>query len=105
MPNNSNTATLTLPSAAARHVAILLECLPERTHKVLLGQLGDQEKRCVSEEWTALHDVDAMERHRVLKRMYEQLHAETQSVERVESEIQDEIQIGRARVAKKPSAA
>ena len=89
------------PSIAPRQIAILLASLPERTHRVLLGQLATQEKQAVIDELLALGEVDALERYRVLKLMFEQLQAETQSVEKVESEIQDEIQIGRARVSKK----
>lgn len=105
MPNDSKTADLSLSPVAPRQIAILLGCVPERTHGVLLGQLANDERRRVQEELGVLDDVDTMERYRVLKLMYEQLQAETQSVEKVESEIQDEIQIGRARVAKKRSAA
>lgn len=105
MPHDSTFSEWSLPSVAPRQIAILLGSLPERTHGVLLGQLAKEERQRVEEELTVLTDVDAMERYRVLKLMYEQLHAETESVEKVESEIQDEIQIGRARVAKKRSAA
>ena len=105
MPHDSTLSEWSLPSVAPRQIAILLGSLPERTHGVLLGQLAKEERQRVEEELTVLTDVDAMERYRVLKLMYEQLHAETESVEKVESEIQDEIQIGRARVAKKRSAA
>jgi hypothetical protein len=87
--------------ALIRQIAILLHTLPQRTHRVLLGQLDGEEKRRIDQELRAIGKVDAMEQYRVLKRMRDQLHAETESVEKVESEIQDEIQIGRARVSKK----
>lgn len=90
-------------NASLRQIAILLHSLPERTHRVLLGQLDGDAKQRVADELLALSEVDAMEQYRVLKLMREQLHAETQSIEKVESEIQDEIQIGRARVSKKRS--
>lgn len=87
-----------------RQIAILLHTLPERTHRVLLGQLGSDDKRRVADELAMLDDVDAMEQYRILKLMRDELQAETSSVEKVESEIQDEIQIGRARVSKKRTA-
>lgn len=88
-----------------RQIAILLHSLPKRTHRVLLGQLDADEKQRIAGELALLGEVDALEQHRVLKRMHGELHAETSSVEKVESEIQDEIQIGRARVSKKRSGA
>lgn len=84
-----------------RQIAILLHTLPERTHRVLLGQLDSAEKQLITDEMSSLVDVDAMEQFRVLKQMRDELQEETSSVEKVESEIQDEIQIGRARVSKK----
>ncbi|MCA9138503.1 MAG: hypothetical protein KDB00_17145 [Planctomycetales bacterium] len=90
-------------SESIRQIAILLYTLPERTHRVLLGQLGSDDKQRVADELAMLEDVDALEQYRVLKLMRDELQAETSSVEKVESEIQDEIQIGRARVSKKRS--
>ena len=90
---------------AIRQIAILLHALPERTHRVLLGQLDGDEKSTIAEELNLLGDVDPLEQHRVLKRMHEALQSETSSAEHVESEIQDEIQIGKARVSKKRAGA
>ncbi|KAA5543218.1 hypothetical protein FYK55_13155 [Roseiconus nitratireducens] len=86
-----------------RQIAILLLALPKRTHRALLGQLSPLDKQRVVEKIDALGEVDPMEQYRVLSVMREQLHRETKSVESVESEIQDEILIGRARLAKKRS--
>ncbi|MCO8120822.1 hypothetical protein NHH03_03660 [Stieleria sp. TO1_6] len=91
------------PTSSLRQIAILLHTLPERTHRVLLGQLDQDEKQRIADELLALGEVDAMEQYRVLKSMRDHLHAETRTVESVESEIQDEIMIGRARVSKKRS--
>ncbi len=90
---------------AVRQIAILLRTMPERTHRVLLGQLSSDEKRLVTETLDDLGPVDAMENYRVLNRLHGELHAETSRVEHVESEIRDEIEIGRARVSKKRSVA
>ncbi|QEF97568.1 flagellar motor switch protein G [Stieleria maiorica] len=90
-------------SDSIRQIAILLHTLPQRTHRVLLGQLGAEDKRCITEEMSAMGEVDAMEQVHVLNRMRDDLQTETSRVEKVESEIQDEIQIGRARVSKKRS--
>lgn len=89
--------------ASIRQIALLLHTLPQRTHRVLLGQLGDDHKQSIAKELLALGEVDALEQYRVLKRMHDELQFETTSARKVESEIQDEIQIGRARVSKKPS--
>jgi FtsZ-binding cell division protein ZapB len=102
---HERTAVMTSKATAARQIAILLRSLPERTHRVLLGQLAVDEIQQIQAELAQLGEVDALERHRTLQRMHEALRAETQSVDRVESEIQDEIQIGRARVGKKRGAA
>ncbi len=89
-----------------RQIAILLHTLPDRTHRALLGQLDQIEKQRVLSELETLGDVDPLEQFRVLKSMRDLLQTETRRVESVESEIQDEIQIGRARVSKKrPSSA
>ncbi|MEM6474448.1 MAG: FliG C-terminal domain-containing protein [Planctomycetota bacterium] len=84
-----------------RQIALLLHSLPERTHRVLVGQLAERERRAVADELMVIGEVDALEQYRVLRRMRSELLAETESVERVESEIHDEIQIGRARVKSK----
>ena len=96
-------AEIDADKAAIRQIAILLHTLPERTHRVLLGQLDGDEKQYIADELLSLGEVDAMEQYRVLNLLRDRLQAETQSVEKVESEIQDEIQIGRARVSKKRS--
>lgn len=84
-------------------IALLLHSLPERTHRALVGQLAEKERRAVAEELQAIQEVDALEQYRVLKKMREELLAETATVDRVESEIHDEIQIGRARVTSQRS--
>lgn len=91
-------------TTSIRQIAILLHTLPQRTHRVLLGQLGDDPKQCIAKELLALGEIDALEQYRVLKRMHDALQQETTSARKVESEIQDEIQIGRARVSKKRSS-
>ena len=85
-----------------RNIAILLQALPEHTHRTLLGQLSSDEKHRVLGEMACMNDVDASEQYEVLSVMHEQLQAETVVVDRVESEIRDEIVIGRARLSKKP---
>lgn len=87
-----------------RSIAILLHTLPSRTHRALIGQLDGESKRKVACELESIGEIDVMEQHRVLSMMLDQLHAETDRVKKVESEIQDEIFIGRARVAKKPAS-
>ncbi|WP_182867659.1 FliG C-terminal domain-containing protein [Rhodopirellula sp. JC639] len=86
-----------------RQIAILLHTLPQRTHRVLLGQLGADDKQRIADEMSSMSEIDAMEQVHVLNRMRDDLQSETSRVEKVESEIQDEIQIGRARVSKKRS--
>ncbi|MEO1525646.1 MAG: FliG C-terminal domain-containing protein [Planctomycetota bacterium] len=88
-----------------RNIAILLSALPERTHRTLLGQLSSEDKHRILDELDCLDGVDSAEQHQVLSVMREQLQAETQVVEKVESEIRDEIVIGRARLSKKPETA
>ncbi|MEL6111111.1 MAG: FliG C-terminal domain-containing protein [Planctomycetota bacterium] len=85
-----------------RNIAILLQALPEHTHRALLGQLSSDEKHRVLGEMACMKDVDASEQYEVLSVMHEQLQAETVVADRVESEIRDEIVIGRARLSKKP---
>lgn len=87
-----------------RSIAILLHTLPSRTHRALIGQLDVEAKRKVARELELIGEVDVFEQHRVLSMMLDQLHAETDRVKKVESEIQDEIFIGRARVAKKTAS-
>ena len=84
-----------------RRVAILLRTLPQRTHRTLLGQLSPDDKRCVLAQLESLGDVAHDEQIQVLREMRDQLQAETLVVEKVESEIQDEILIGRARISQK----
>ncbi len=90
-------------SDSIRQIAILLHTLPRRTHRVLLGQLGNEDKQRIAQEMSAMVEIDAMEQVHVMKRMRDELQTETSRVEKVESEIQDEIQIGRARVSQKRS--
>ena len=87
-----------------RRIALLLHSLPERTHRALLGQLTSDEKQRIQCELDSLGEVDPMEQYRALSVLRDQLQAETVVVEKVESEIQDEILIGRARLSKKPIA-
>ena len=87
-----------------RSIAILLNALPERTHRTLLGQLSADDKHRVLGEMACMGQVDASEQHDVLSVMRDQLQAETVVVEKVESEIRDEIVIGRARLSKKPDS-
>ncbi|WP_158222716.1 FliG C-terminal domain-containing protein [Rhodopirellula sp. MGV] len=86
---------------ATRQIAILLQSLPARTHRVLVGQLDQDDKHEINQQLELLGDADPLEQYRVMKRLREQLKAGTSDAERVESEIQDEIQIGRARVSRK----
>jgi flagellar motor switch protein FliG len=92
-------------SHSLRRIAILLHTLPERTHRALLGQLDSADKQRVYVELESIGEIDVMEQHRVLVGMRDALQAERRNAESVESEIQDEIQIGRARVSKKRSHA
>lgn len=98
---DSEQATMT-DDRSIRNIAILLQALPEHTHRTLLGQLSSDEKHRVLGEMACMNDVDASEQYEVLSVMHEQLQAETVVVDRVESEIRDEIVIGRARLSKKP---
>ncbi|WP_149499612.1 FliG C-terminal domain-containing protein [Roseiconus lacunae] len=88
-------------SHATRQIAILLRSLPARTHRVLVGQLGQDDKQAIHAQLDTLDDVDPLEQYRVMKLLREELQAGTHDAESVESEIQDEIQIGRARVSRK----
>ncbi|MEM0925756.1 MAG: FliG C-terminal domain-containing protein, partial [Planctomycetota bacterium] len=98
-----NANDLAVSDSSIRQIALLLHSLPERTHRVLIGQLAENQRDAVANALASIQDVDAFEQHRVLKKMLEELLSETESVERVESEIHDEIQIGRARVTSKVS--
>ena len=97
---HSTAAMPTSTPAKLRQIAILLHSLPSRTHGVLLGQLSSSDQQRVQAELDQLGDVDPMEQYRTMKQMREHLTRETQSIAEVESEIHDEIQIGRARVSK-----
>lgn len=96
---NSIAAMPTSTPAKLRQIAILLHSLPSRTHGVLLGQLSSSDQERVQVELTQLGDVDPLEQFRIMKQMREHLTRETKSIDEVESEIHDEIQIGRARVS------
>ncbi|QDV45190.1 flagellar motor switch protein G [Stieleria neptunia] len=102
-PTETHTGTHDDRGDTIRQIAILLHTLPRRTHRVLLGQLGNDDKQRIAREMSAMGEVDAMEQVHVMKRMRDELQTETSRVEKVESEIQDEIQIGRARVSPKRS--
>ncbi|MCC9600078.1 hypothetical protein LOC67_05855 [Stieleria sp. JC731] len=86
---------------ATRQIAILLQALPARTHRVLVGQLSQDDKLEINQRLKQLGQSDPLEQYRVMKLLREELQAGTNDAERVESEIQDEIQIGRARVSRK----
>lgn len=105
MINESQFPGYETSNQAVRNIAILLHTLPPRTHRALIGQLDLNAKQEVATELESLGEVDVMEQHRVLSSMLDQLRAETDRLKKVESEIQDEIFIGRARVSKKPSSA
>ena len=96
---NSIAAMPTSTPAKLRQIAILLHSLPSRTHGVLLGQLSSSDQESVQAELDQLGDVDPLEQFRIMKQMREHLTRETKSIDEVESEIHDEIQIGRARVS------
>ncbi|MCS7465844.1 hypothetical protein NZK35_04035 [Stieleria sp. ICT_E10.1] len=102
-PTETHSGTQADRGDSIRQIAILLHTLPRRTHRVLLGQLGNDDKQRIAEEMSAMGEIDAMEQVHVMKRMRDELQTETSRVEKVESEIQDEIQIGRARVSPKRS--
>ncbi|PAY19422.1 hypothetical protein CKO51_11165 [Rhodopirellula sp. SM50] len=102
-PTETHSGTPADRGDSIRQIAILLHTLPRRTHRVLLGQLGNDDKQRIAQEMSAMGEIDAMEQVHVMKRMRDELQTETSRVEKVESEIQDEIQIGRARVSPKRS--
>ncbi|QDV86239.1 FliG C-terminal domain-containing protein [Stieleria magnilauensis] len=102
-PTETHSGTQADRGDSIRQIAILLHTLPRRTHRVLLGQLGNDDKQRIAQEMSAMGEIDAMEQVHVMKRMRDELQTETSRVEKVESEIQDEIQIGRARVSQKRS--
>ncbi|MDV6029193.1 MAG: hypothetical protein F9B45_03630 [Phycisphaera sp. RhM] len=102
-PTETHSGTQADRGDSIRQIAILLHTLPRRTHRVLLGQLGNEDKQRIAQEMSAMGEIDAMEQVHVMKRMQDELQTETSRVEKVESEIQDEIQIGRARVSQKRS--
>lgn len=82
---------------AVRRIAILLRALPTHTHASLLDRLGVGTKKRVDEELAAQEEIDPIEQYRVLVQLRDDFSIQNDEINEIESEIRDEISIGRSR--------